>query len=64
MIDAILTKLMMVVNTIPFSSATWFVLAILSFFVWLFAKASRDPKSAISWEHLILDTEIKPIRTS
>lgn len=41
---------------IPFSIATWFVLATLAFFIWLFAKASRNPKSLINWEHLIVDS--------
>ena len=30
---------------IPFSSATWFVLATLAFFIWLFAKANQNSKS-------------------
>ena len=55
----IVTKFVDVVNKIydliPFSSATWLVLGVLSFFIWLFAKASRDPKSAINWEDLFLD---------
>ena len=41
---------------IPFSSATWFVLATLAFFIWLFAKASQNSKSLINWEHLIVDS--------
>lgn len=40
----------------PFSVATWFVLATLAFFVWLFTKASRDPSSPVRWEHLIIDS--------
>lgn len=44
-------------SLIPFSSATWLVLGVLSFFIWLFAKADRDPKSAINWEDLFLDPD-------
>jgi len=40
---------------IPFSTATWFLLAILLFFIWLFRKAQRDPESPVDWEDLILD---------
>lgn len=42
--------------SIPFRGATWFTLSTLFFFVWLFAKASRDPKSPVKWEHLIIDS--------
>lgn len=41
---------------IPFTTATWFTLGTLLFFVWLFAKASRDPHSPVKWEHLIVDS--------
>ena len=40
---------------IPFSAPTWFVLFVLSFFVWLFAQANKDPKSPVQWEHLVID---------
>jgi len=40
---------------LPFTKATWFTLGTLLFFVWLFAKASRDPLNPIKWEHLIMD---------
>lgn len=42
---------------VPFSSATWVVLAVLGFFVWLFRKAHNDPNSPIEWEHLIISSE-------
>lgn len=42
---------------IPFSGATWFVIFTLGFFVWLFARASRDEKSQVNWEHLIIDSQ-------
>lgn len=41
----------------PFTGATWFVIFTLGFFVWLFAKASRDKKNGVRWEHLILDSQ-------
>lgn len=41
----------------PFTRATWFTLITLLFFVWLFAKASRDPSNPIKWEHLIVDAD-------
>lgn len=41
---------------IPFGGATWFVLFVLGFFVWLFKKGDQDPKSPIQWEHLIIDS--------
>lgn len=40
----------------PFSLATWFVLGILTFSVWIFSKASRNPNNIINWEHLVVDT--------
>lgn len=43
-------------KAVPFSLATWFVLATLLFFVWLFAKASKKQDSVIRWEHLIVDS--------
>lgn len=43
-------------RAVPFSLATWFVLATLLFFVWLFAKASKKQDSPIRWEHLIVDS--------
>lgn len=46
-----------VVNIIPFSSATWIVLGILFFFVWLFTKAQRSPQSAFKWEHFFIESE-------
>lgn len=42
--------------SIPFSAATWFVLATLVFFVWLFSKANKNTASPVRWEHLIVDS--------
>lgn len=56
MFETILTTLTGMASLIPFTAATWFVLATLGFFIWLFAKASRDPKSPVKWEHLIIDS--------
>lgn len=41
---------------LPFTGATWFVLATLAFFIWLFVKADRTPGSPVMWEHLIIDS--------
>ena len=48
-------------TAIPFSSATWIVLAILAFFVWLFAKAQRDPNSRVDWEDLFITSETERV---
>jgi hypothetical protein len=40
----------------PFSLATWFILGILGFSVWIFYRASKNPENIISWEHLVIDT--------
>jgi hypothetical protein len=42
---------------IPFSAASWFVLCTLGFFIWLFAKASKEKNNPIYWEHLIIDSQ-------
>lgn len=41
---------------IPFTSATWFVVSTLAFFVWVFAKANNDKTSPVRWEHLVVDS--------
>lgn len=43
-------------SALPFTGATWFVLAVLAFFVWLFVKADAKPNSPVQWEHLIIDS--------
>lgn len=50
----ILTKIF---SSIPFSSATWVVIGVLGFFIWLFAKANNNRKSPVDWEHMLLDPE-------
>jgi hypothetical protein len=57
MFDTALVKIAAVYNAIPFSAATWSVIATLLVFVWLFSKASRDPNSPVKWEHLIIDSQ-------
>jgi hypothetical protein len=55
--DTLLTKVSAAYVAIPFSAATWSVIMTLAVFVYLFSKASRDPKSPIRWEHLIVDSQ-------
>ena len=43
-------------NNIPFSTATWFVIGILSFCTWIFMKSSKNPDSPVRWEHMIIDS--------
>ena len=55
-LDFIMNSITLFLASIPFSAATWFVLATLIFFVWLFAKASKSVHSPVMWEHLIVDS--------
>ena len=41
---------------LPFSTATWFVIGILGFSIWVFFKASKNPRSPVRWEHMIIDS--------
>jgi len=54
MLETILSHIATISN--PFSLATWFILGILSFAVWLFTTANNNPASRISWEDLTIDT--------
>lgn len=54
--DTIMTSMAAFFAAIPFSAATWFVLATLIFVVWLFSKAMKNPDSPVMWEHLIVDS--------
>ena len=54
--EAFFVKIGALFSAIPFSLATWFVLATLWFFIMLFARASRHPTSLVNWEHLLLDS--------
>lgn len=46
-----------ILNAIPITGATWLVVGILAFFIWLFTKAQRNPNSAFDWEHFFIDSE-------
>lgn len=54
--DYVVSFLEKIIALNPFSSATWFVIAIIIFFTWLFLKANNDPKNPVRWEHLIIDS--------
>lgn len=56
MIESFVGKLVTIWGLIPFSFATWFVLFVLGFVVWLFRKANSNPHSTVNWEHLIVDS--------
>lgn len=45
------------VSALPFSTATWFVLAVVAAVAWIFYKADQDPTSAVHWEHLVISSE-------
>jgi len=45
-----------ILQDIPFTGPTWFVLILLGVFVVIFARASANSKSRISWEDLVLDS--------
>ena len=52
--NAVLEFLRSLIAAIPFGGASWFVILTLGFFVWLFSKGNKNPKSSISWEDLFL----------
>lgn len=56
MIESFVGKFVTIWGLIPFSFATWFVLFVLGFVVWLFRKANDNPRSTVNWEHLIVDS--------
>lgn len=62
MFEKIITGIENFFAAIPFSGATWFVIAILGFFIWLFMRANKDPNSPVSWEDLIINDQTE--RTS
>lgn len=56
MFDSFSTSMATFFNSLPFSPATWFVVFVLGFVVWLFAKANKDTNSHVKWDHLVVDT--------
>lgn len=56
MFDHYLALTLHAIELLPFSAATWFVLFVLFFFVWIFTKANHNPNSAIRFEELFIDT--------
>lgn len=56
-LDSFLTAATSIFNAIPITGATWLVVGILAFFIWLFTKAQRNPTSAFDWEHFFIDSE-------
>jgi len=59
MVDTAITAIINTFNLIPFTGATWFLLAIIAFFVIVFVRANHDPNSSVSWEELIIDSDTK-----
>lgn len=59
MVDQIISHAVKAFSLIPFSGATWFLLAIITFFVIIFVRANHDPNSPVAWEDLIIDTITK-----
>lgn len=57
MLDTVLSTSSRLFHAIPFTSATWFVVVLLGFFVYLFTKAAKSKTSPIVWEHLIIDSD-------
>lgn len=55
-ITTVVKEVVQVWQLIPFTGATWFVIAIFVVCVWLFTKANNDPDSPVQWEDLIVDT--------
>jgi hypothetical protein len=55
MFETFFESLLKTLAQIPFTGATWFVIAIILFFCILFARANRDPKNPVAWEHMIID---------
>lgn len=51
-----LNKVGGVFKSLPFSGASWFVIATLGLIVWLFAIGNRSPNSPVRWEDLMIDT--------
>lgn len=56
MVESVITQIVHAWAMIPFSFATWFVIFVLGFFVWLFRKANNNPSSTVNWEHLFVDS--------
>lgn len=56
MLDTILAGGTKILAAIPFTGATWFIIAFFVFFMWLFARASNSPNSPVQWEHLLIDS--------
>lgn len=54
--NSVINTINSIIDINPFSIATWFVLGILGFIVFLFHKATKNPASVINWEHLIVDS--------
>jgi len=55
MFKTIFQSIWTALTTGPFTGATWLVLGIIGFIIWVFAKASKDPKSPINWEDMVID---------
>lgn len=61
MFQTLIDSVSSVFHALPFTGATWFVIAIIAFVVWMFSKAHRDSNSTVRWEDLIIDPQLNKV---
>ncbi len=55
MLTTILTTILTFFSLIPFSGATWFIIGIMGFLIWMFYRANKDDGNRLNWEDLVID---------